>query len=289
MPQMKSVTELDLPPPRWAYVTMVTSDDFMQGAQVLLHSLAKHSRLPNERCEFVVLCTDQVSKPVRRQIARAASGKGRPAATMRVVEAIPNPHAATVHVKGWVNAGFTKLHVWGLVEYERVVYIDADALVLDSVDELFERPLGDAPGAFAAAPDVFPPDRFNAGVLALRPDAAVFAELCAAAVETPSYDGGDTGFLNAHYPGWFAMPAANRLPFGYNAQRTLHWMTFAKQPGYWNAVKDKKILHFSSSPKPWQDAKRKGELEALWWAAYLEFSAPPGVAGLLAAMMGGGA
>ncbi len=31
--------------------------------------------------------------------------------------------------------------------------------VLANVDELFRRP------AFAAAPDVFPPDKFNAGVL----------------------------------------------------------------------------------------------------------------------------
>ncbi len=52
---------------------------------------------------------------------------------------------------------YTKLHVWNLVEFEKVVYIDADALVLQNVDELFSRP------GFAAAPDVFPPDKFNAG------------------------------------------------------------------------------------------------------------------------------
>jgi glycogenin glucosyltransferase len=51
-------------------------------------------------------------------------------------------------------------------QYERVVYLDADTLVLDSIDDLFEREIGDAPGSFAAAPDVFPPDRFNAGMIA---------------------------------------------------------------------------------------------------------------------------
>ena len=29
------------------------------------------------------------------------------------------------------------------------------------------------------------------------------------------------------------------------------------------------ILHFSSSPKPWEEAKRKGELEMLWWQHFL--------------------
>lgn len=52
---------------------------------------------------------------------------------------------------------------------------------------------GDVP--FAAAPDVFPPDRFNAGVLVVKPDRAVFEDLKAKAASKAlgSYDGGDTG------------------------------------------------------------------------------------------------
>jgi len=38
------------------------------------------------------------------------------------------------------------------------VFLDADTLVLDNVDELFERP------ELAAAPDVGWPDCFNSGV-----------------------------------------------------------------------------------------------------------------------------
>ena len=38
---------------------------------------------------------------------------------------------AIVHV-----VGYTKLRVWGLTQYERIVYIDADALVMNCVDEL---------------------------------------------------------------------------------------------------------------------------------------------------------
>lgn len=30
-----------------------------------------------------------------------------------------------------------------------------------------------------------------------------------------------------------------------------------------------KALHFSSSPKPWEEAKRKGDLEMLWWQQFL--------------------
>lgn len=38
--------------------------------------------------------------------------------------------------------GYTKLRVWGLTQYKRVVYIDADTLVVDSVDEVTEERYG---------------------------------------------------------------------------------------------------------------------------------------------------
>ena len=66
----------------------------------------------------------------------------------------------------------------------------------------------------------------------------------------------------------FADPRA-RLPFRYNAQRTLHWFTHASQPGYWEACKPVAVLHFSSSPKPWQSPDRKGELELIWWQHFM--------------------
>ncbi len=105
------------------------------------------------------------------------------------------------------------------------------------------------------------------GVLVIKPDRAVFEDLRAKseAKALPSYDGGDTGacrrkrighgmppahqpcvtqtytlnhtgFLNACFHDWFQGPPAGRLPFAYNAQRTLYWMTHEKTPGYWEAV-----------------------------------------------------
>lgn len=81
-----------------------------------------------------------------------------------------------------------------------------------------------------------------------------------------------TGFLNAYFSDWYSYsgPQPRRLAFRYNAQRTLYWMTHERNAGYWEAVKPLKILHFSSSPKPWEEAKKKGDLEMLWWDAYLK-------------------
>jgi len=138
------------------------------------------------------------------------------------------------------------------------------------VEDVFERDVD-----FAAAPDVFPPDKFNAGVLLIviiflptcpkKPSLEKFDELLTKPFTAPSYDGGDTGFLNFCFPNWFCSkdPQA-RLPFGYNAQRILHWFTFKRTDGYWKAVEPLKIIHYSSSPKPWVGAP-KGDLEMLWY------------------------
>eukprot|EP00960_Hanusia_phi_P056733 763357-Hanusia_phi.AAC.3 len=116
-----------------------------------------------------------------------------------------------------------------------------------------------------------------------------------------SYDGGDTGFLNSYFNDWFdlssedfvqclavrfARDKASRLPFRYNALRTMYWLT-QKKPGYtalrssqgsvrlkllaryWSAVGRIKCLHFCSFPKPW-DQVPKGELEQKWWVAFAE-------------------
>jgi len=184
---------------------------------------------------------------------------------------------ADTPASNWTSCGYSKLNLWSLTDYERLIYIDADCIVKSSLSELFTMDLGTA--AFAAAPDIFPPDCFNAGVLVVRPDLAVFNDLVSKIELLETYDGGDTGFLNAYYNTWYTLGSENKLDFSYNAQRTMHWMTFKKQPNYWNALEKRpiKIIHFSSTPKPWEqkDGRCKlGELELYWWEIYKEMSMP---------------
>lgn len=53
------------------------------------------------------------------------------------------PLAATKGVGGYSNS-FFKLRVAQLEEYDRVVYLDSDAMPLQNLDHLFDLPLGDA-------------------------------------------------------------------------------------------------------------------------------------------------
>lgn len=272
-----------------SYVTLITDDSFFQGVCALSKTIKKYNAYP--------LCVMADSKLSKSTLKRLEDMVDR----VVLVPEIKNPYHTTnpsnhsvvsekhsndngddavedKECPTWLGSEFTKLNIWGLTEYEKVVYIDADAIIVDCTDELF-----DLDTDFAAAPDVFPPDKFNAGVLVIKPDASVLNNMiqCIHDKALTSYDGGDTGFLNAFFPHWYSSPSVSRLPFKYNAQRTMYWFTYHKRPGYWDSIGPLKIIHFSSSPKPWQESPpngaptnnnskyRKGDLEWLWWQHFL--------------------
>ena len=217
-------------------------------------------------------------------------------------ESIQNKQiVANHHVESWSTQGtLTKLHIFRLEQYDTLLYIDADCLVVKDVTHLFDlgKLYQQSEALLAAVPDIFPPDRFNAGVMVVRPSKKVFQNMMAQASLLTTYDGGDTGFLNAYFSEWFTeMPPFARLKFGYNAQRFLYHCTYEKQPNYWDlgVAPDLHIVHYSSSPKPWdskpafeeeneitltnhllqQDeikklkkVNKKSELESLWWKWY---------------------
>jgi len=246
-----------------SYITMVTSDGFIVGALTLHQSL----RLVKSKYSLAALVTESVSSAARKALQEDGIN-------VILVEPIPYPSYPS-HVPSWNQVGLTKLRIWQLSNlYSKVVYIDADAIALKNVDGLFDINLtrGVDGHPLAAAPDLFPPDRFNAGVLVTEPDERVFVELMRRAGECiETYDGGDTGFLNNVFDDWHHWPASNRLSFGFNAQRTMHWFT-KKNERYWDigvGEKNLHIIHYSSSPKPWEipkvDKRRSDKLEQLWW------------------------
>ena len=99
---------------------------------------------------------------------------------------------------------YAKIHLWGLTEYDRIIYLDADTMVLRSLDNLFDQELpvghvlGQARKSFTgllAVHDQFA-DIFNSGVMVLQPSTAAIDAMLAVYMDTPSYNIGDQGFLN---------------------------------------------------------------------------------------------
>ena len=141
---------------------------------------------------LVIIAQDNININTEKQLLKLSNS------LLKKVPHIPNPNEKDATGASWIGSGYTKLYIWTLVEYDKVFYIDADCLVQASPEDVFTRDV-----TFAAAPDIFPPDRFNAGVLLIKPSMDTYNDMMTKTESVISYDGGDTGFLNTYFPNWF--------------------------------------------------------------------------------------
>lgn len=104
----------------------------------------------------------------------------------------------------------TKIHCWSLTKYKKCVFLDADTMLLQNSDELFER------DELSAVPDIGWPDCFNSGVFVFVPRDETFTALLQLLADEGSFDGGDQGLLNSFFSDWFASDSSKHLSFIYN-------------------------------------------------------------------------
>ena len=125
-------------PRRACWATLVTDAQYLPGLVVLAHSLALHESL----YPLVVMVTEQVDDATRVLMARLGCTI-REVPAWNVATGDQLAHSRVVHV-------YTKLRAFELVEYDRVVLVDTDMLVMRNMDELMELEL--APDTIAASP-----------------------------------------------------------------------------------------------------------------------------------------
>ena len=248
---------------RNAYVTLVTNADFALGARALVRSLA----LTGTGADIVVMHTGGVAE---RDLA-PLSALG---ATLAPVALLPTSdgfnarharkslHDAAPFTKGTKPAfhtpldNFAKLRLWTL-DYDRVVFLDADTLVLRNIDRLFQYP------EFCAAPNVYESladfHRMNSGVFTARPDTATFDAMLAR-LDRPDafWRRTDQTFLQDFFPDWHGLPVFMNM---------LQYVWF-NMPALWS-WDDIHVLHFQYE-KPWQDHDKADRLRPLidLWRAY---------------------
>lgn len=238
---------------RTAFVTTLCHGGaYAPGVETLGRSIDKSGT----RHPKVVIHTDDVPSEALRRLAEQGW-------LLREVAPIENPSPSSGMLFDRFASVFTKLRAWQLTEFDKIVLMDADMLVVRNIDDLFERP------DFAAAPDFFLPDRFNSGLMVLDPSASTFERMMEALAEYPSYDGGDQGFLNTFLGDWYAMPVTHRLPAGYNLHHFIYQFLMG-HPSLASALEwEAKVLHYTMQ-KPWTAKTVLTGGSAVWWNAYFE-------------------
>ena len=158
-------------------------------------------------------------------------------------------------------SAFTKIELWRQTQYKRIVYLDADMVVLRAPNELLKLPTN-----FAAVPDIGWPDCFNSGMMVLNPNMGEYYALLALAQRGISFDGADQGLLNMHFREW------ERLSFAYNCTPSGNYQYV---PAYRHFQSSINAVHFIGKDKPWTLGRENrfnggvyGELLGRWWAVY---------------------
>ena len=235
----------------FAYVTLVTNADYRIGALALARSL----RTVGSEWPLVVLATEsagslaeleregcivlQVSRPpftddFRRRHERAAL------------------HARAPYTKGNKPVfhdpldNFCKLSVWRLTRYERVVFLDADTLVIKNIDRLFGYP------EFSAAPNLYETladmHRLNSGVFVAAPSTDTYAAMLDRLDEADVFwRRTDQTFFESYFQDWHG------LPYTYNALQYVYFNL--PQMWRWSSIK---VVHYQYE-KPWQEDHQKAD------------------------------
>ncbi len=217
-----------------AYVTLVTNEAYVSGACVLAQSLRNSGTLRSLCCMVVKGALGEESIGALRALFTCVS----------FVELLDSGDAENLAVLGRPELGptFTKIRLWQLNEFKKVVFLDADTLILQSIDDLFKR------AELSACADSGWPDCFNSGVFVAEPNEDTFEKLRQFAASQGSFDGGDQGLLNGYFADWSTGPSERRIPFIYNL--TIN-ASYSYAPAFSRFGKDVKVVHFIGAHKPW--------------------------------------
>ncbi|KAK5125414.1 hypothetical protein LTR85_000523 [Meristemomyces frigidus] len=237
------------------YCTLVMTDAYLPGAAVLAHSL----RDAGTKQKFACLVTQDTLRASTIAELRTLYDHVIP------IDRIGNPNPANLYLMNRPDLlyTFTKINLWRLTQFRKVVYIDSDVVALRAPDELF-----DTEEQFAAAPDVGWPDAFNTGVMVLTPHMGEYWALRTMASAGDSFDGADQGLLNQY----FEHRPWKRLSFMYNSTPSANYQY---EPAYRYYKRAISLVHFIGGGKPWQQGRTAQgapgayqELLSRWWAVY---------------------
>ncbi|KAF8388225.1 hypothetical protein HHK36_026891 [Tetracentron sinense] len=233
-----------------AYVTLLYGDEFLLGVRVL----GKSIRDTGSTKDMVVLVSDGVSNYAKKLLK--ADGW-----IVELISLLANPNQ--VRPKRFWGV-YTKLKIFNMTNYRKVVYLDADTIIVKSIEDLFKC------GKFCA--NLKHSERLNSGVMVVEPSEMLFKDMMSKVNTLPSYTGGDQGFLNSYFSGFASahvfepnlssdvmnsrpVPEMERLSTLYNADVGLYMLA-----NKWMVdEKELQVIHYTLGPlKPWD-----------WWTAWL--------------------
>lgn len=170
---------------REAYATVLhSSEAYVCGAITLAQTLLQ----TGTKRDLILLTDNSISVPKRRALSQAGW-------KIRIITRIRNPKA---YKRSYNEYNYSKFRLWQLTDYDKVIFIDSDIIVLRKLDFLFQFPQLSATGNDQSI--------FNSGIMVIEPSNCTFRILMRHRDDIVSYNGGDQGFLNEVFVWWHRLP-----------------------------------------------------------------------------------
>jgi inositol 3-alpha-galactosyltransferase len=259
-----------------AYITFLAGDgDYIKGVVCL----AKGLRKVQAAYPLVVAVLPDVPEDHRRILVNQGC-------VVRPIEPVPvTENKLLQFARPYFGINYSKLRLWEIVEYEKMIYLDADIQVFENIDNLFDM----EDGYFYSVVDCIcemsnqpchekiqwpseslgqsPPYYFNGGMFMFEPSLETYHQLLDTFNSVPSTSFAEQDLLNVFFKG-----NSKALDPAYNLLLTMLW----RHPEM-VAVDKVKVVHYCApGSKPW---KFTGEEEHMdrddvkmfvkkWWDIY---------------------
>lgn len=223
---------------------MLSTDSYLDGIMVLYHSLMR----TGTDYPFLLLISDSVSEESRKVLSNC----GIEYKLMQCTIENPTAIAKDDH---WAFT-YSKLDIFSQTQYDKIVFLDADMLIVKNIDELFDKPHMSAVNAGGMLPEYRHWTGLNSGLMVIEPSCELYRDMLGKVGKIENVEkGGDQDFLQAYYPDWDGCQELH-LDHGYNMFHC-HLDRY-RQFGY--AIKGGrrpvKVIHYIGSEKPWNLDKK---------------------------------
>ncbi|KAL2254201.1 UNVERIFIED_CONTAM: Galactinol synthase 2 [Sesamum indicum] len=262
---------------RNAYVTFLAGDgDYVKGVV----GLAKGLRKVGAAFPLVVAVLPDVPAEHRRVLVEQGC-------LLRDIELVfpPSTGKESPFVRPYFAVNYCKLRLWEFVEYNKMIYMDADIQVFHNIDHLFDLPSGCFYGVADCLcemydtpceqklrwPEVLGPQPsfyLNGGMFIFEPNLNTYDQLLGALEITPSTPFAEQDFLNM-----FFRDVSKPIPPIYNLLVAMLW----RHPQWVDDLDNVKVVHYCvAGSKPWrytgkEDNMDRADIKMLverWWDIY---------------------
>lgn len=234
------------------FMSILTTDDYLPGLLVLNHSL----KLVKSEYPLHVLLTPNISKKTISILSKNLISYSV------IIKEIINP--TNIYKNHRWYSTYSKLAIFGQEQYKKIVYLDADMLILRNIDELFQCKHMSATDDESILPRKKDPRHLNlnSGLIVIEPSYVLYRDMIKKIgiiknlklldnnTERP-VNGSDQDFINAYYPEW---PKQKELHldrkyniFNYHIDEYNKLFGFSIE----NGTRPISVIHYASYLKPW--------------------------------------